>query len=97
MDKTIFQVPVTVDLRKEAEKEALRQGFSSLQEIVRIFLRRLADRTVAFTFEEVVHLSPRAVKRYNKAIKDIEERKGVFSAKSSEDLMHQLENAPSVH
>lgn len=93
MDKTVFQVPVTIGLRKEAEKEALRQGFSSLQEAVRIFLRKLANRTIAFTFEETVHLSSRAAKRYDKIIKQIESGKGVFEAKNVEDLMRQLKNA----
>lgn len=33
-------------LRKEAEKQALAQGFSSLQEAVRFFLKKLAKGKV---------------------------------------------------
>lgn len=75
MNRTVLQVPLSVDLRKEAEKQALAQGFSSLQEAVRLFLRKLGSKTIGFTFEETEQLSPRAIKRYNKMIDDIEKGK----------------------
>lgn len=84
MNRTVLQVPLSVDLRKEAEKEALRQGFSSLQEAVRLFLRKLGSKTIGFTFEETEQLSPRAIKRYNKMIGDIE--KGKVKAQSFYDV-----------
>lgn len=37
MNKTILQVPVSITVRKDAEKQALEQVFSSLQEAVRVF------------------------------------------------------------
>lgn len=73
MNRVVLQVPMSPDLRKEAEKEALEQGFSSLQEAVRIFLKKLALGAIGITFEEeVIQLSPRAIKRYDKMIDDIE-------------------------
>ena len=50
--RTVLQVPLNIDLRKEAEKQALAQGFSSLQEIVRVFLKQLALGRVKLTLED---------------------------------------------
>ena len=68
MSRVVLQVPMTVGLRKSAEVEALSQGFSSLQEAVRVFLKKLASQEIAVGFEKSVKLSPRAVKRYNKIV-----------------------------
>lgn len=90
--KTVLQVPLNIDLRKEAEKQALAQGFSSLQEAVRIFLKKLARGTIGITFEdeESVQLSARAIKRYNNISEDFRKGKNVYSAKNVDDLMLQL-------
>ena len=91
MSKTVLQVPIDSTLRNEAEKAALAQGFSSLQESVRLFLRKLADGVVGVRFEEEVRLSPAAEKRYNKILDDIESGKEkIYSAKNVDDLMKQL-------
>jgi len=96
--RTVLQVPMSIDLRKDAEKRALEQGFSSLQEAVRVFLKQLAKGVAGITFEreETVHLSPRAIKRYNKILKDIEEGKNIYEAKSVDDLMIQLNDASKI-
>jgi len=72
--RTVLQVPLDASLRKDAEKQALEQGFSSLQEAVRVFLKQLTKGVAGITFEkeETVQLSPRAIKRYDKMIDDIE-------------------------
>jgi len=72
--RTVLQVPLDTSLRKDAEKQALEQGFSSLQEAVRVFLKKLAKGAMGIAFErkEAVQLSPRAIKRYDKMIDDIE-------------------------
>lgn len=91
MSKTVLQIPIDSTLRNEAEKAALAQGFSSLQESVRLFLKKLADGVVSVKFEEEVKLSPRAIKRYNKILDNIESGKEkVYSAKNVDDLMKQL-------
>ncbi len=94
MNRTVLQIPVNAALRQRAEKEALHQGFSSLQEAVRIFLKKLATKQIGITLgEESVKLSPRAIKRYNKILKDIEKGKDVYTARNVDDLMKQLHNA----
>ncbi len=90
--RTVLQVPLNIDLRKEAEKQALAQGFSSLQEAVRVFLKKLARGVidVAFNDQESVQLSARAIKRYNKISEDFRKGKNIYAAKNVDDLMLQL-------
>lgn len=90
--RTVLQVPLNVDLRKEAEKQALEQGFSSLQEAVRVFLKKLSRGAIGITFndEESLELSARAIKRYNKISEDFRKGKNVYAAKNVDDLMLQL-------
>ena len=88
---------MNVALRREAEQQALSQGFSSLQEAVRIFLKKLAQGAIGIAFEkEVIQLSPRAIRRYDRILKDIEEGKNIYEAKSVDDLMQQLHDASKV-
>lgn len=90
MSRTVLQVPISAQLRKSAENEALRQGFSSLQDLTRLFLKKLADRAIRVTLEESIQLSERAIKRYEKIDEDIKRGKNVHSAKDVNDLMRQL-------
>lgn len=91
--RTVLQVPLDINLRRGAEKQALAQGFSSLQEAVRVLLKQLAQGAmrIAFKEEETVRLSPKAARRYDKMIDDIKNGKEkVYKAKNVEDLMLQL-------
>lgn len=71
MNTTILQVPINKNIRDQAATAAEKMGFSSLQEIVRLFLSKVARREVDFTFEETIQLSPKAIKRYDKIIDKI--------------------------
>lgn len=90
--RTVLQVPLSVDLRRSAERKALEQGFSSLQEVVRIFLKKLSRGAIgiALNDEESVQLSARAIKRYNKISEDFRKGKNIYAAKNVDDLMSQL-------
>lgn len=90
MQKVTLQIPMDSKLKVDAEKVALEQGFSSLQELVRILLSKVAQNKIEVNFEEVVKLSPKAEKRYLKATKDFEEGRNVYSASSVKELMKQL-------
>lgn len=74
---TILQVPINKDLRDKASKASEKMGFSSLQEAVRLFINKVADGNIDVTFEETVQLSPKAIRRYNKIIDEIESGKNV--------------------
>lgn len=89
--KTVLQVPIDISLRNQALKVAEELGFSSLKETIRVFLRKLANRSLTVTFEETETLSPAAEKRYAKMIKEVES--GRVKTKSSdnvEELMTHL-------
>lgn len=93
MQKVTLQIPMDLRLKVEAEKAALSQGFSSLQELVRVILSKFAQKKIELNFEEenVIHLSPRADRRYAKIMRDIESGKEkVYMAKNVDDLMKQL-------
>ena len=96
MQKVTLQIPMDSKLKANAEKVALDQGFSSLQEVLRIFMKKFASKKIDISFEEenVVYLSPKAEKRYAKITRDIESGKEkVYSAKNVDDLMKQLNGA----
>ncbi|HJZ05933.1 hypothetical protein A2634_01510 [Candidatus Amesbacteria bacterium RIFCSPHIGHO2_01_FULL_48_32] len=76
MDATILQVPISKALRDKAAKSALSQGFSSLQEAVRVFLNQLSSQAIRVTFEpQPVQLSHKAIRKYNKMSEDVKSGK----------------------
>lgn len=89
MQKTILQVPLTQDLKLTAEKAAHDQGFSSLQEIVRVFLSKLAANKVEVTLDSV-SLSENNEKRYSKMTEDFSSNKNIHVAQNTDDLLTQL-------
>jgi antitoxin component of RelBE/YafQ-DinJ toxin-antitoxin module len=90
MQKTILQVPLDKQLKSSAEKVASKQGFSSLQEIVRVFLTQLASSKVELVLQESMTLSPENENRYSKMISDFKSGRGVDSADSVDALISKL-------
>ncbi len=91
MSNTILQVPISKDLRDQAASAALKMGFSSLQEIVRVFINKVASGNLEIKLEEQVQLSPKAIKRYNKMIDDIDSGKAKLKSFTSvKSLMKDL-------
>lgn len=90
MNRTTLQVPMSADLRREAEKQAIEQGFSSLQEAVRLLLTKMARGLLNIEVNQPVQLSSKAIKRYNKVLDDIEKGKNLYKAKDVDDLMKHL-------
>ena len=89
MQRTILQVPIAQNLRLNAEKAAHEQGFSSLQEIVRVFLSKLAANKVEVSLESIF-LSEKNEKRYSKMTKDFESEKNTHTAQNIDDLLMKL-------
>ena len=91
--RVILQVPMSSELKTSAEAAAKAQGFSSLQETIRVLLQKLANKKlkVQIIDEEEVKLSPKAEKRYAKMIKEIEQGKGVTKTKNLDELFKLLE------
>ncbi len=90
----VLQVPMSKELREKATLVALNQGYSSLQETVRVFLRQLAEKKIETCFlpiVEEIQLSTKAIKRLNKQTADIKSGKSeVFRAHSVDELMNHL-------
>lgn len=72
-------IPITQDLKINAENATHEQGFSSLQEIVRVFLTKLAANKVEVTLESII-LSDE--KRYLSMTENFDEDKNVYTAQS---------------
>ena len=90
MSRIVLQVPMSKDLKNEAEKAAIAMGFSSLQESVRLILKKLANRELKVTVTEEETLSPEAEARYDKIIKDIEAGKNITKTKNLDELFQLL-------
>lgn len=91
MHRTILQVPMQEKLRNEAAQAAASQGFSSLQEAVRVFLRKLAQGEVHLRVaEREERLSPAAERRYAKIVADIKRGKNITKTKSLDELFAYL-------
>lgn len=90
MDKTVLQIPVSKSLRLKAEGVARDYGFSSLQEVIRVFMAKLAKKAIDISFQETTVLSSAAEKRYQKMLVDTKKGKKIYQAKDANDLIRQL-------
>ena len=92
MNMTNLQVPISKSLKNDATAVAREYGFSSLQEITRVILTKLAKRELNVSVEQfpAVQLSSEATKRYNKMDEDFKKGKNVDSFDSVEALMKDL-------
>ncbi|MFH0936802.1 MAG: hypothetical protein V1808_00730 [Candidatus Daviesbacteria bacterium] len=90
MNKTILQVPLDKQLKNNAERAASSQGFSSLQELIRVFLTQLASNRVKVILQESVNLSPKNEKRYIDMTNDFKSGKNNYSATDAKNLISKL-------
>lgn len=89
---TTIRIPVSKTLKQQAERLSLQHGFA-LEEIVSILLQRFVKRKITvtgFEDEEVTFLSPRAEKRYEKALKDIKAGRNVTKTSNIDELLSLL-------
>ncbi len=87
MNSTILQIPIDKNIRNQAASYAEKMGFSSLQEVVRLFLNKIATGEMNVTFEPTVKLSAKNEKRYSKMIDDIENGKVKLKSYTNVDEM----------
>lgn len=91
MSRTVLQIPLSKELKLNAEKAAFDYGFSSLQEVLRVFMKKFASKKIDLTFEEQVsYLSPKAERRYLKITEDFKKGRNIHTARNVNDLMKQL-------
>lgn len=91
-NRIILQVPMSKALRKQAEDVAEDVGFSSLQEVIRLLIRKFARRELSIKVEdvEVVNLSSSAKSRLKKIEKDISEGKNLYRTEGTADFLKNL-------
>jgi len=93
MDTTTLQVPLTKDLKFNATQVAKEYGFSSLQEIVRVMLSKLAKKEFVISFGEqfaTVALSAKNEARYAKMEEDFKANRNVYTAENLDDFFDKL-------
>ena len=66
MNTTNLQIPITEELKISAQQVADDMGFSSLQELVRIILKKISTKSIQINFVDEERLSLKAEKRYLK-------------------------------
>ncbi|MFH1388656.1 MAG: hypothetical protein ABIG86_01395 [Patescibacteria group bacterium] len=89
-DRVVLQIPISSVLRRDAENAAEGFGFSSLQEIVRVFMTKLAGGELDFTFSSQKFLSPKANERYEKIDGDFKNGKNIYKTDTVKGLMNDL-------
>jgi antitoxin component of RelBE/YafQ-DinJ toxin-antitoxin module len=95
MNKSTIQVPIDNNLRISAENTASSLGFSSLQEIIRVFIAQLATKTITINFisstpDEV--LTPKQAAVLTKQL--LLAKKGPLkTAHSAQELIDKIYNA----
>ncbi|MEK7503993.1 MAG: hypothetical protein AAB550_00620 [Patescibacteria group bacterium] len=91
MNTVTLQVPMSKTLRQQAQVVADEYGFSSIQEVIRLFLNRFSQKSISLNFgEPTVILSDKAEKRYLKMEQDFRIGKNVYRANDVNDLLRQL-------
>lgn len=93
MQRVVVQVPMTPELKKNAEIASLDLGFSSLQEAIRVILTKLSKKELGIRIEEteeVIHLSKAAERRYKKAVEDIKAGRNIYKPKNKEEFFKML-------
>jgi len=92
MNTTTLQIPMQQQLRTRATKVARSHGFSSVQEMIRVFLKKMINKQIDIYFEPpAVRLSAKNARRYDKMIDDVElGRVRTKSFTNVEDLMKDL-------
>ncbi len=90
MDRTVLQIPLSPGLKTQATQAAEDMGFSSLQDVIRLFLKKLATKQIIISLEEAIPLSKKTEKRYAEMESDFQNGVKVFHADSVEELITQL-------
>ncbi|OGK60215.1 hypothetical protein A3I56_00100 [Candidatus Roizmanbacteria bacterium RIFCSPLOWO2_02_FULL_43_10] len=92
MSRTTLQIPLDATLRDRAEQAAKAAGFSSVQEVVRVFLNKFSRQAIEVGFyEKEMQLSKAAEKRYVSLINDAKAGRNIVEANSFDELISILD------
>lgn len=89
-DKTNLQIPISTKIKKLAEVKAEAHGFSSVQELVRVFLASFVNDEVSLDFSRPVQ--SKMFDRYEReqVIVDKGLRDGTTKTYTAEEFIDQL-------
>ncbi len=92
MDTTILQIPIEKAFRNEVSKVVADMGFSSLQDYIRLFLKKTLKGEVGVSIEKfpAVKLSAKNAKRYDKIVNDY--LTGKLKTKSFDNVDNLMED-----
>lgn len=94
MDRAVIQLPLPISLKIHAQQTAIEQGFSSLQEFIRVILAQIVKKgatiTIGGVVDEPVVLSAKAKKRYLQMEKDFRNNKNILSVRNVDELIKHL-------
>lgn len=90
MDTTVLQIPINRTLRDKALSATAKMGFSSLQEMVRVFLSQIVSGEVGIKFEpKTIRLSPDNDKRYLQMVEGV--KRGKVKTKTFSEVNSLME------
>ena len=93
MQRVTVQVPMDKKLKEKAEAVSIDMGFSSLQETIRVLLNKLARKEFNLKVEEVeeiTYLSPKAERKFKKAVEDIKAGRNIYKPKNRKEFFELL-------
>lgn len=91
MNNTVLQIPMTIELREKSEKVAVEAGFSSLQEAVRIFLKKFSHKELVVSFDvPKIKLSAKNEKRYLKMVDDYKKDKDIVRTNTIDGFFDKI-------
>lgn len=86
-----INISVTDDQRKFVDELVNTLGFANRSELIRTLIRKVKAIPAILEEPKAVRLSPKAIKRYNQMLDDIESGKEqLYTANSVADLTDQL-------
>ncbi len=91
MNNTVIQIPVSKELRRMSESAATEAGFSSVQEVIRIFLHQFSQQKIVVNFENPsIKLSAKNEAKYLKIISDFKNDKNITKTTSVNDFFDKI-------
>lgn len=91
MNNTVIQIPISKQLRQQSENAATQAGFSSVQEVIRVFLQQFSQQKIVLHFDSpTIKLSSNNEKKYLKIISDLQKNKNITSTNSPNDFFAKI-------
>ena len=95
---TVLHIPLNKDLKIKAENTAKKKGYSSLQEVLRVFIVQFTDEQIKPAFisaEGIVQLTlnqERYLSRRSEEIKKAAIKGDAYSVRNVDEMMNILDN-----